>query len=1029
MILNLNSFSSCFFLFRLFYERLFSIDKKSESCKGIEYWVWSVGDSSYFTYQSVGRSIDSKLSSLGAFRKNSAVEIDERDPESLRLDHFFQSNSEIIRNWFQSSKTTITTKSTSDSGQTSISDEDEDHIQHSSEMRDSLTTTQNLNSQFTNGIVESGVDQRSHQRLQFVSPPPGSLLFNPTSSTLNGFLNAKITQVNSYPSFKQEQRKQKKEEQEQEQEEEFEHPPPEAEMIWVKIECPQQQELLNENQHQPTHSIQAGDHIQILPTNSNQDVDRILARFKISSFSAENELFFKSNSTNSSTSSATSSFSSFEEREIWLESIGDGEFISLKQTLKRLVDLNSFPTQRLIEFIFNNFTSSTSSTKTSSTSKSIQQTRQTLLKLMKESDQVNQQQQQQHQKQQILRTVDFICGDICSQFVDLKLTDVLECLDPIKSRFFSIAKVKHNEQRSSTTFKIAVSLISLRSSPAFCTNFFLRNTFQNVNISIQKSACRLDFLQQQHHQSNNKLITTTTTTTCQFPIECGGKRSILMIGSGVGIFQFIGMLDEIEQAEFRGEYIPTVLLLCSLKSKESFEPILKRKLEKMAAKGIVKYKVSFARDNKMLEELVLEESPKISELLGLCCSRILLCGNQDLMSNVKQVLARIVSHFKRTTNTDPMSEIDEMISCGRFVGESWVDSNYISNLQSPQQRERIDKFQRILADQSLLSNLFPNEKQLQMPDMGILSMLNLLLNPMETLKEGRQKLGHFFGMRVFGSIQETICLLGDAGNEFYSKLTENQVDYITHRMMTPSLRIAGIYEPKDGMLIHTTHKEYVAELSGRCDHLFKLMSEEIESQLIPKLRSQSESSDFYHFIFKTFTRASMRFLFGEELFCEIPEEIYEYYYDMDYALTLQSYVCGQPFFNWRWYRARRRIEQILTPIIDLRRKPQHAGKNGIVDRYFSKRHPEDNSPLSTKEVVWAFNGVLFAMHHYPSIHSFYALLDILERPKVLQNVQSELNGMEKEMGLDLRLDGLKSLEFFQSTLKGKEKELKLKVEK
>ena len=149
--------------------------------------------------------------------------------------------------------------------------------------------------------------------------------------------------------------------------------------------------------------------------------------------------------------------------------------------------------------------------------------------------------------------------------------------------------------------------------------------------------------------------------------------------------------------------------------------------------------------------------------------------------------------------------------------------------------------------------------------------------------------------------------------------------------------------------------------------------------------------DFVDFCRVLTNFTSSRCLLGKEFREGMTEEFAHVYTDLERGVTPIAYINAHlpiPAF-WKRDRARVRMVEMITQIIDQRRREKREGED-FLQTLMESRYA-DGRALSEHEITGMLLAGMFAGHHTSSVTTAWALIELLQNPKALRRCVEEID--------------------------------------
>ena len=266
--------------------------------------------------------------------------------------------------------------------------------------------------------------------------------------------------------------------------------------------------------------------------------------------------------------------------------------------------------------------------------------------------------------------------------------------------------------------------------------------------------------------------------------------------------------------------------------------------------------------------------------------------------------------------------------------------------------------------------------------------LEFLKGPVELLSRAQAEHGELVRMRV--AHMDLYLFTGTEANEAYFRAPDEQFSQsAAYRFMTPVFGKDIAYDAAPGKM---------AEQLSMLLPALRIQSMEAYGEIIADevLRITADWGDEGVIDLVEFTKGltnltSTRCLLGDEFREQLNDEFARVYHDLERGITALAYInpyLPLPVFRRR-DRARVRLEEMITTIVDKRRADSRAGVDFL--QTLMESSYRDGTPLSAHEITGMLLAAMFAGHHTSSVTTAWTLLELLRAPDYLGRVRAEVD--------------------------------------
>ena len=241
--------------------------------------------------------------------------------------------------------------------------------------------------------------------------------------------------------------------------------------------------------------------------------------------------------------------------------------------------------------------------------------------------------------------------------------------------------------------------------------------------------------------------------------------------------------------------------------------------------------------------------------------------------------------------------------------------------------------------------------------------------------------------KLFG--KDMILFTGPEAHEaLFRKPDEVLSPNAAYKMMVPVFGEGVAYGAEPERMAEQMHMLYPALRNARMRTYTEIVAKET-SDIIRDWGDEGEieASSFFGML-TNYTSSSC--LLGTEFRNEMSEEFAKVYYDLERGIVAWGYIHPYlpiPAFRRR-DRARARLGEMVSEIVEKRKKSGYRGEDflqTLMDSEYS-----DGTNLSDHEITGMLVATMFAGHHTSSVTTAWTLIELLQHPKFLTEVQDEI---------------------------------------
>jgi sterol 14-demethylase len=258
------------------------------------------------------------------------------------------------------------------------------------------------------------------------------------------------------------------------------------------------------------------------------------------------------------------------------------------------------------------------------------------------------------------------------------------------------------------------------------------------------------------------------------------------------------------------------------------------------------------------------------------------------------------------------------------------------------------------------------------------------------LHRAHEELGEIAEFEVMG--RRMVALYGADGHEAVFRAPEDQLSpQEAYKIMTPIFGKGMVYDaPQEKM-----NEQLKMLLPALKDRRMRTYGEIVVQEVEESIASWGDKGELdlveYCRVLTNYT--SSHCLLGKEFRGSMNEEFASVYTSLERGITPLAYINANlpiPSFRER-DRARIRLEEMVTKIIEQRRHSQRKGEDFLQTLMDAKY--KGGAPLTEHEITGMLVASMFAGHHTSSVTTAWAIIELAKRPDLLARVRAELDGV------------------------------------
>jgi len=280
----------------------------------------------------------------------------------------------------------------------------------------------------------------------------------------------------------------------------------------------------------------------------------------------------------------------------------------------------------------------------------------------------------------------------------------------------------------------------------------------------------------------------------------------------------------------------------------------------------------------------------------------------------------------------------------------------------------------------------------------LVSAFDMVSRPGHLLSRGAALDPVAFSFRI--AWEQWFVFRGEEAHEHFFRLKPDDVDPFFFRKRMPTLRLPGVGPPADMVRSTRWTRLNLIEIF-RERGMPKLVDAFLYEAraVIAQTFQQPEGRvpDFFDFCLRACIRGSSRALFGDALVEAMPKEYTDWYVDIERDLTISRLLVPwwPSFLAPPSQGAVALVDALRTIIVQRRQMPLDRAPRDLLQRYLERRVLDGvEYELTDDEIIWTLNSVEWAAHHYPAVHAFWGVVDLLSSPEILRAVLDEQSGFD-----------------------------------
>ena len=256
------------------------------------------------------------------------------------------------------------------------------------------------------------------------------------------------------------------------------------------------------------------------------------------------------------------------------------------------------------------------------------------------------------------------------------------------------------------------------------------------------------------------------------------------------------------------------------------------------------------------------------------------------------------------------------------------------------------------------------------------------------LERARRECGNVAKFRVLG--KDMVLLTGpDVHEAFFRAPNEQLSSSEAYKMMVPIFGKGVAYDNEPTKMFEQLHM-LVPALQ---DRPMRTYGEIVMSEVEQSVSQWGDEGviDFYPYTHRLTLFTSSHCLLGREFRTELTEEFAQVYQDLERGIVPIAYI--NPSLPIRVFRrrdrARARLGRMVAGIVERRRASGHIGEDFL--QTLMEAHYSDGKALTDHEITGMLVAAMFSGHHASAVTTAWTMLELLQHPDVLGDVQAEID--------------------------------------
>jgi sterol 14-demethylase len=256
--------------------------------------------------------------------------------------------------------------------------------------------------------------------------------------------------------------------------------------------------------------------------------------------------------------------------------------------------------------------------------------------------------------------------------------------------------------------------------------------------------------------------------------------------------------------------------------------------------------------------------------------------------------------------------------------------------------------------------------------------------------------------------KDIVLFVGPEAHEAVFRMPDEKLSpNAAYKMMVPVFGKGVVYDCAPARMGEQLGMLRPALQGGRMKHYGDLIAAETEAAIAGW--GDAGVVDAYPFFQKLTSYTSSACLLGREFRDEMSDEFAAVYHDLERGISPVGYI--HPYLPIPAFRrrdaARARLGEMVAEIVARRVKSGYRGEDFL--QTLMEAAYADGAALSDHEITGLLVAAMFAGHHTSSVTTAWTLLELLENPQFLAEVQAEIDEVMAD-GADMDTRTMRRLE-------------------
>jgi sterol 14-demethylase len=266
--------------------------------------------------------------------------------------------------------------------------------------------------------------------------------------------------------------------------------------------------------------------------------------------------------------------------------------------------------------------------------------------------------------------------------------------------------------------------------------------------------------------------------------------------------------------------------------------------------------------------------------------------------------------------------------------------------------------------------------------------LDFVRNTIGLLERARRECGDVAKFRVVG--KDMVLLTGPEVHESFFRAPEEQLSPSeAYKMMVPVFGKGVAYDNEPKRMFEQLHMLVPALQDRRMRTYGQIIRSEVEQSIAEW--GDEGVIDFCEYTWDLTLFTSSHCLLGRELRMELNKEFAELYLDLERGIIPIAYI--HPYLPIPAFRrrdqARARLGEMVAGIVR-RRRASGRVEEDFLQTLMEARY-SDGTSLTDHEITGMLVAAMFSGHHTSAVTTAWTLLELLQHPDVMSQVQAEID--------------------------------------